>query len=257
MAGLKGQPEYEDMPQTETTIATATATTTEDETMTTTKTETQTDAGATAALAIAQASAGAVAVAGKGAKFTVAFADKNNVFDTATVEGLALAAPRIKGEQGSLFQGQFDHGSKMHFEMVSFNHRWAIGTGEDDAEAKEFFKVSYDGKTISGTGQDMGAYIESLKAQGFTKAKSSPYLDVWGFITWSENKGDIQVDDRELVCLQCSQTSLGAFTAFSTTRGLLESRGLAKPVDVIEVRAEKRSSGNNKFTNFSFHVPKA
>lgn len=255
MSGLKGQPEYEAMPETTTT--TTTETMTKDETMTqTTAQNTQTDAGATAAIAIAKASASAVALPGA-AKFRVAFADKNNVFDTATVEGLAIAAPRIKGEQGSLFQGQFDHGSKMHFEMVSFNHRWAIGTGEDDAEAKEFFKVSYDGKTISGTGQDMGAYIESLKAQGFTKAKSSPYLDVWGFITWSENKGDIQVDDRELVCLQCSQTSLGAFTAFSTTRGLLESRGLAKPVDVIEVRAEKRSSGNNKFTNFSFHVPKA
>lgn len=257
MAGLKGQPEYEDMPQTETTIATATATTTEDETMTTTKTETQTDAGATAALAIAQASAGAVAVAGKGAKFTVAFADKNNVFDTATVEGLALAAPRIKGEQGSLFQDQFDHGGKMRLELISFNHRWAIGTGEDDKEAKDFFKVSYDNKTISGTGQSVADYIESLKAQGFGKAKSSPYLDVWGFITWSEKKGDIPADERELVCLQCSQTSLGAFTAFSTTRGLLESKGLVKPLEVIEVHAEKRTSGNNKYTNFSFHVPKA
>jgi len=205
--------------------------------------------------AIAKASSGAVSTEVR--KFTVAFKDKNNVFDTPTVEGLSLAVPRIKGEQGSLFLGDDDLGDAIQFELVSFNHRWAIGTGETDSEAKDFFRVSYDNETISGTGMLVNDYIASLKAQGFTRAKKSPYMDLWGFVTWSAKLGHIAPDDRQLSCLQCSQTSMGAFTAFSTTRGLMESNGLVKPIDVIEVHAEKRTSGANRYTNFSFCAPKA
>ena len=264
--GLKSQPEYSASPAFEPMddeIATSTMTNTKDETMNTTQANaTHTDAqqaqaSTTAALTIAKAAASSVAVARPAAKFAVAFADKNNVFDTATVEGLSLAAPALKGEQGSIFKGDEDLGSKIRIEIISFNHRWVVGTGEDDKEAKDYFRVSYDNQTISGDSGDLAAYIESLKAQGFSKAKKSPYLDVWAFLVWTEKGGDVPVDSREICRLQCSQTSLGAFTAFATTRGLLESKGLAKPIDVIEVHAETRVNGSNKYTNFSFHVPKA
>lgn len=250
--GLKSQPEFEQMDET----MTETQTATKEQTVTT---ETTQDANTVAATAIAKAatSSTAVDVARPAAKFSIAFADKNNVFDTATVEGLSLAAPAVKGEQGSLFKGDVDLGSFAQVELISFNHRWVVGSGEDDKEAKDFFRVSYDNKTISGSGGDLHDYHESLKAQGFDKAKVSPYLDLWVFIVSSEKTGEIAVDQRELCRVQCSQTSLGAFTAFSTTRGLLESKGMAKPIDVIEIHAEKRTSGSNKYTNFSFHVPKA
>ena len=258
--GLKDQkeftaPAFEPMDDSLTT-ATTDATTTKEQTMNT-ATNTQ-DAAVSATTAITTASAtSALAVAKPAAKFSVAFADKNGVFDTTTVEGLALAVPRAKGEQGSIFVNDADLGAEAHFELISFNHRWVVGTGEQDKEAKEFFRVSYDNQTLSGSGEDLTAYVESLKAQGFSKAKVSPYLDVFGFVTWSEKKGDIPADERELVCLQCSQTSLGAFKAFATTRGLLESKGMAQPIDVIGVRAMKRTSGSNKFTNFEFFAPKA
>lgn len=248
MASIKHAPEFEKM---ETTTANAKETTM--------KTETATPAAEAAAATVAAtaiAKASSTAVGAVAAKFQVAFADKNNVFDTATVEGLSLAAPRLKGEQGSIFKGDKDIGTEMKFEMVSFNHRWAIGTGENDAEAKDFFKISYDNETISGSGESVQEYMESLKAQGFDKTKKSPYLDIFGFITWTEKGGAVAVEDREICILQCSQTSLGAFTAFATTQGLLQSRGVAKPFDVIGVRAMKRVSGSNKFTNFEFFTPK-
>lgn len=253
---LKSQPEYKASPEFEPMddAATMTETTTSEETMNTT-TQDQAAAGVAAATAIAKAAT--TAVGAPAPKFAVAFADKNNVFDTSTVEGLALAAPALKGEQGSVFKGEKDLGSEIHLEMISFNHRWVIGTGEQDAEAKEFFKISYDKETLSGDGTSVQAYVESLKAQGFSKTKVSPYLDIWGFLVWSEKEGDVDVEQREIVRLQCSQTSLGAFTAFATTRGLLESKGVAKPIDVIGVRAMKRVSGSNKFTNFEFFAPKA
>lgn len=224
--------------------------------MNTTTIEQQASADVAATTAIATAATTAVGAPAK--KFTVAFKDKNNVFDTTTVESLSMAVPRITGEQGAAFKNGEELGGKIRLEIVSFNHRWVVGTGENDAEAKDFFKVSYDNKTISGSGDDFHAYLEKLKAEGFNKAKISPYLDVFGFVVWTEKKGDVPVDERELCCLQCSQTSLGNFTAFCTTRGLLESKGVAKPIDVIEVTAQKQQNKNgDKYTNWTFSVPKS
>mgnify|MGYP000868047189 FL=1 len=188
-------------------------------------------------------------------KFSKAFAEFENVLDTMTVESLSLAAPRIKGEQGSMFLGNKDLGDTIHFELVSYNARWVIGSGENDKEAKDYFRVSYDNKTLT-TGEDVADYLESLKAQGFKKAKKSPYLDVWGFVTWSAKNGTIDVESRQLACLQCSQTSLGAFMAFATTRGLLMKAGLVEELSVIEVKALKQVNGTNKYTNFGFAAPK-
>lgn len=253
--GLKNQPEFEQMNAGDTATATQPQTTDKEKTMTSTTTRADAAAASVAATtAIAKAGASAV---GAATKFQVAFAEKNNVLDTPTVEGLSLAAPPIKGEQGSLFMTDKDLGAAIQFELISFNHRWAIGTGEDDKEAKDFFRVSYDNETISGNqGVTVKDYLESLKAQGFSKAKASPYMDLWGFVTWSEKNGPVPAEERQLCRLQASQTSMGAFVAFATTRGLLQSRGLVEAIDVIEVHAEKRTSGSNKFTNMSFFAPK-
>ena len=155
-----------------------------------------------------------------------------------------------------MFLGDKDLGDTIHFELVSYNARWAIGSGENDKEAKDYFRVSYDNKTLANTGEDAAAYLESLKAQGFKKAKKSPYLDVWGFVTWSAKNGNVGVESRKLACLQCSQTSLGAFMAFATTRGLLMKAGLVEELSTIEVKALKQVNGTNKYTNFGFAAPK-
>lgn len=260
--GLKSQPEFVAAGQFESddesaTVAETTTTTTKEQDMTTnTK---QTDAGVAAATAIARAATTPNALAGYKAptKLVLAFSDKNGVFDVSTVEGLALALPRVKAEQGSLFMGDADLGAEIQFEVVSISPRWVIGIGEETKEAKEFFRVSLDGVTVSGEGTSVEDYMNDLKAQGFDKVNKSPYLDIFGFVVWSEKKGHVEPEVRELSCLQCSKTSMGAFTAFATTRGLLESKGIAQPIDVIEVHAEKRTSGTNKYTNMSFHAPKA
>ena len=250
---LRNQPEFEAM---ESETAATVETTTKEETVNTTTDTASASVQATTAIATAAASS-ALSTVTTPTKFKVAFADKCGVFDTDTVEGMSLAVPRAKAEQGSIFISDQDQGSIIQFELISFNYRWAIGTGEQDKEAAQFFRVSFDNKTISGTGESLDAYVESLKAQGFNKTKVSPYLDMFGFVTWSEKNGTVPVEERQLVCVQCSQTSLGAFKAFSATRGLLESKGVVQPLDVIEIHAEKRTSGSNKFTNYSFHAPKS
>ena len=250
MAGLKSQPEFEAADDD----ATPTATTTKEKTMTTPAVDKEAIA---AANAIAKAATNtAVGAPVQQAKFQPAFKDKENVLDIGTVEDLALSMPRIKGEQGSFFLGQEDLGSEIQFEIFSYNARWAIGNGLDDAESKDYFRVSYDDKTIAGDGTLIEDYLNDLRAQGFSKAKKTPYLDIFGFVTWSQGKGEIPVESREMVLLQCSQTSLGAFKTFATTRGVLEQRGMAKPIDVVTVKAMKRVKANFKYTNFEFSAPK-
>lgn len=235
--GLKNQPEFEQMENDN-------------------AFDTDAEVAAQASTAIAKAASTGVSTNVR--KFEPAFKDKNNVFDNATVEGLSMAAPRIKGEQGSMALGEQDLGEAIQFELVSFNHRWAIGTGENDKEAKDYFRVSLDNETISGEGTLVTDYLNTLRAKGFAKAKKSPYMDLWGFVTWSSKTGAIPVDERQLACLQCSQTSMGNWTSFCTSRGLLEQSGRVKPIDLIEVHAQKQSNKNgDKYTNFSFFVPKA
>lgn len=210
------------------------------------------DAGVEATKAIAKA--GTTAVGAVRPKLTVAFAGHKDVFDTATVSALSQATPRITAEQGALRKDrQTKLGSKIVLEVVSWNHRWALGCGEDkmNDEMKQLFRVSYDNETVDGEGCTVGEYIESLKAQGYPKAKVSPYGDLFGYIVSIDGKG-IPEDERELVLVQMSATTLGNFTAFCVSRGLLESRGVIQPNDLIEITAEDRTKGDKAFTNMSF-----
>jgi hypothetical protein len=210
-------------------------------------------ASASVAATIAIAKAATTAVAAPATRIQPAYSEFNGVLDIDTVEVMSMATPRITGQQGSLFKGEEDLGSKIKFQMMSFSPRWVIGTGEDDAEAKEFFRISYNHETTT-QGENVEDYMQMLKAKGYSKASISPYLDIFGFILWTEKGGDVA--KPELVFLQCAKTSAAAFKAFATTQGFLAAKGLVTPSDIIEVHAEKRTSGNNKFTNFSFHVAK-
>lgn len=208
-----------------------------------------------ASAVVARAStAAAVAAPSKG--FRPAFAEQKGFFDVETVSGMSLNSTRLKGEQGSIFADQEDLGDLVRFEIISWNSRWAIGTGTDDKEAREHFRVSYDNKTLDGDpGTTVAAYLEGLRAQGYPKAKASPYIDLWGFVTWSRKQGDVDPEQRQIVCVQCSQTSAGAFSNFCMGRGMMESKGLVQPLTEIAIKAEKRVNGTNKYTNFSFHAP--
>lgn len=258
MAGLKSQPEFESQDDTTETTTTTKEKTVTQQAPTVDKAAIAAGLAAATATAIAKAATGtAVGAPVEPVKFKPAFKDKENVLDIGTVEDLALAMPRIKGEQGSLFLGPEDLGSEIQFEIFSYNARWAIGAGTNDAESKDYFRVSYDDKTIAGEGTLIEDYLNDLRAQGFTKAKKSPYLDIFGFVVWSKERGNIPPENRELVLLQCSQTSLGAFKTFATTRGVMESKGMLKPIDTVVVTAMKRVSGTNKYTNYAFSAPKA
>ena len=202
-----------------------------------------------------QASAVTVAVAKPGA--VIAYADKKDVFDTATVEALSLGAKRIKGEQGSAYIETEDLGKTFTIEVISFNTRWAIGTGnpKQTSEDKAKFRISYDGVSIPNEDLSMAEYVRSLKEEGYVNAKASPYIDLWGFLVKTEKKGEIPLEERVMVMVQLSQTSVGNWTNFCTTRGMLASKCGVPVSDQVEVVAQAQAKGDNKYTNFNFRAP--
>ena len=207
----------------------------------------------TTAVAAANSNTAVGAVSGK---LQLALEEYNGFFDVATVTSLSMAAPRIKAEQGACFKGDEELGPSITLEVVSFNPRWMIVTGEDanDAESKEALRISFDDKyTLEG--EDVADYIESLKAQGYEKAKKAPYIDLYGFITKIGNK-EVPLEERELCAIQLSKTSAGNFQAFCVTQGFYQQKGLAKPSNLVQVNAVRRTSGNNKYTNFTFSAAK-
>lgn len=240
--GLMNQPEFEQ----------------EDDATTTDAASSPNNTSASENTSVAPAQSTAV---GKALKFGLAFSDAKDAFPVEAVQALSMASPRIKGEQGGCYVGNDSLGSKIRMTVESWNNRWLISAGltSSDAgykESMEYLKTSYDGRTIYGDGRTIEQYIEFLRAEGFEKAKSSPYSDIWGFVTWTEKNGEIAEEDRTLHLLQASQTSQGAFMAFCTTQGLLRSKGIGKDFNEIEVRAMARSKGTLKYTNFDFAVPK-
>lgn len=248
--GLRAQPEFESM-EDETLVA---DTSVRDAALAIAKAAADATPANVPAVADTNTAVGPVV---KRAGFQAAFLKQDNFLSIVDVQELALSAPTIKGEQGSFFIGTQDLGDEIRVELISFNPRWAIGCGEENKESKDFFRVSYDGRTIHGEGTSIEDYMNNLRAQGFEHPKMSLYKDIWVLLTWSKLGGEVSAEDQQIMRLQASQTSAGAFNAFAKTQGLLESKGIRKASPYFGVRAMKRSKGDNKYTNFEFFTLKA
>ncbi len=191
---------------------------------------------------------------------TVAYADKAGAFDNDTVEAMSLGAKRIKGEQGSAYVGNDEIGKVFRISVVSYNKRWAIGTGNKNqtSEDKAKFRVSYDGETLAGDpSTTVAQYVEQLKAEGYKDTKVEPYMDLWGLLTYSEKKGDIPLEERELVLVQVSKTSMGPWVNFCVARGMLHDKAGLQISDEVEIVAQAQAKGDTKYTNWAFRAPSA
>lgn len=209
----------------------------------------------------APVAAQAPAVAAPRAKFEMALADAKDQFPIEAVVGLSRSVPRIKGEQGACYVGEKPLGDKIRMTVESWGIRHLITCGLDNKDAgykesMDYLANSYDGITVEGKGATIDEYVSYLKSIGYEKAGVSKYGDIFGMVTWTSKDGTIAPADQVLHLLQASQTSLGNFTAFCTTQGLLKSKGISSDLSEIEVHAVARSKGTLKFTNFDFLVVK-
>ncbi len=183
----------------------------------------------------------------------IAFSEIKDAIDLQTVAALSLSTVRLTAEQGQcVIDRTTEVGKTVVVEPVSWNHRWAVGTGSDDKEAEQYFRVSYDDETIHGTGEKISDYIDNLREIGYEKANKSAYIDLWAYLV-SKGGVEIPADQRQIVLVQLSQTSAGNFSSFCLSRGLLEAQGRVPQCSQIELTAQSLANKSGKrYSNFTF-----
>jgi len=149
--------------------------------------------------------------------------------------------PRIIATQGILKTDDdtMDKlGTEAVIKVLAWNLRYMAGNGVKDDEAKsDDLRVSFDNKTIQGSGEDLHAYIAGLKAQGFANARVKTYGDLWGLLI-STSKGVLP--QPKLVSFSLSPQSMKMFNRFKAEQGIAECGG-APPVTHLKIQAQPKS----------------
>ena len=198
----------------------------------------------------------AVQVARPIVKFVPALTELQNAIPLETIEGMGVGGlPRITVDLGGfMLDGDKPQGGVVKLQLLSWNVKFAVTSGSTDAEAKEHYKISYDGENLVGGGT-VDEYINWLKTvKGYEKAGKKQYIDLWGYLTHANGK-DLAEDDCKTVNVQVSPYSVSKFHAFQLDLGIRQSRGKAVS-DTIVRTAERGKMGSNNFGYISFSVSK-
>lgn len=210
-------------------------------------------AKAAATAAITKASSTAVGAVRP--RLTKAFADKELAIPIDDVRQWFIPSPSITSVSGGCKHSEKGSlGARIVFEIDSYNVRFLVVPGVNDQEAKKLCRNSYD-KVNLDEGGSVEAYLQSLLAQGYTKANVAEYCDLWGRVVWSEKYG-VSDPSQDWDCrVQLSKTSASNFNYFCGKHGRLETAGLVPKLQTIEITATAKSGKTGDYTNFSFGPP--
>jgi hypothetical protein len=201
---------------------------------------------AAATTAVAPRAANAVAIRPE----QTSLSSKQGVWSTEDIESLGYGGlPRMIATQGSLKLDDDRIGNSAVLEVLSWNLRYMAVTNTNDAEAKSMVRVSYDNKTISGDGGDIHAYVEGLKAEGYTKASVKTYGDLWGRLISTEKAGVLP--KKQMVQIQMSPETLKQFKRLQLEQAYEEADG-AEPLKYVKLGAQAKSFADNDFTIITF-----
>ena len=229
----------------ETETETETTTATEEGTMNTTTATPVSSPAAEASTAIAKASATSVAAA---RSFAPALADAENVISPQDVADLGPGAfPKLTVDLGGFLMDKKDIGQKIRVELISWNKRWVVSPGVQNAEANELVKFSMDGVNLSGDTRTVKEYVNFLRdVEGYKDAAVKEYYSLWGNLVYA-NGADVAPIDQRMVEVQLSPQSVGQFKAFQIEYGMKVSRGLVPDTKLLELTAEKKELKTNRF----------
>lgn len=194
-------------------------------------------------------------------KFQPALADFENVIPAGSVDFNTFVRVTVGLDGFSDSEGN-ELGDEIHMQLMSFNSRWVVTPGVQDAEATELVKYSADGKTIDGTdGDSIFDYLEYLKkSEGYEKAAIKEYLAIYGFLTHASQKegkqlvfGEIPPEDRQIIELQVPPQSRALFQRYQIEAGVKISQGIIPATDVLVCRQDKVEGKNQKYAQIKFN----
>ena len=196
-------------------------------------------------------------IAAPASKFRAALQEYKNALGMDIISQLGYGVlPKIvadrAGFETELSGKKVELGDWIDFKIVSYNDRWLISAGVEGDGGKDMLRTSYDGETLENDGGSVHDYIQDLKEQGFHKAGSRKYVDVYGFVVNSQKKGETPEEDLEMIQLQLSPQSVKAFTGFQVKLGVQASITKSSVSDVVRCTIEKREYNGNKYASISF-----
>ena len=172
-----------------------------------------------------------------------------NAIPTTELENLGIGVfPRITvGLDGFSRDKTKELGKKIAIEVLSWSYVWLVTTGEqNNDEANKLIRTSYDGKNLKGGEGSVEDYVKYLKSEGYDKAQTKQYAEVYANLVWSEVGGDVKSDEQEIVQVSLSPQTVGQWGRYLLESGLRKAKGV-EDSNIVTMTQEKRVIGNNKF----------
>ena len=172
-----------------------------------------------------------------------------NAIPTTELENLGIGVfPRITvGLDGFSRDKTKELGKKIAIEVLSWSYVWLVTTGEqNNDEANKLIRTSYDGKNLKGGEGSVEDYVKYLKSEGYDKAQTKQYAEVYANLIWSEVGGDVKSDEQEIVQVSLSPQTVGQWGRYLLESGLRKAKGV-EDSNIVTMTQEKRVIGNNKF----------
>lgn len=171
-----------------------------------------------------------------------------NAIPTSDLESLGIGVfPRITvGLDGFSRDKTKELGKKIAIEVLSWNYIWMVTAGEQNEESNKLIRTSYDGKNLKGGEGSVEDYVKYLKSEGYDKAATKQYAEVYCNLLWSEVGGDVASDEQEIMQVSLSPQTVGQWGRYLLESGLRKAKGI-EDSNVVTLEAQRRIIGSNKF----------
>ncbi len=178
-----------------------------------------------------------------------------NAIPTSDLESLGIGVfPRITvGLDGFSRDKTKELGKKIAIEVLSWNYIWMVTAGEQNEESNKLIRTSYDGKNLKGGEGSVEDYVKYLKSEGYDKAATKQYAEVYCNLVWSEVGGEVKSDEQEIMQVSLSPQTVGQWGRYLLESGLRKAKGI-EDSNVVTLEAQRRIIGSNKFGIATFQT---
>ena len=166
--------------------------------------------------------------------------------DFGTFVQLAASNGTHQGSDGN------DYGKSIEFQGIVQRDVWKMSPGETGEEAKEYFKVSYDGE------EDLQEALDEAIEAGYSRSKISKYLELFVLITKCDNEDMV----GEVAILSLAPSSIRNWKPVAgklkvkAAFGKLQTTEIVPDCPAVTFRSTAKpvSWKGNNYTAFEFEI---